>query len=51
MRSHLLSREKHDDLRKEIDDLGPFQIDTQDNFASDIANDANSKHKTLGREL
>ena len=51
MRSHLLSREKHDDLRKEIDDLDPFQIVTQDNFASDIANNANSKHETLGREL
>jgi hypothetical protein len=51
MRSHLLSREKHDDLRKEIHDLSPFQIVTQDNFASDIANNTNSKHEKLGQEL
>ena len=51
MPSHLLSREKHDDLRKEIHDLSPFQIITQDNFASDIANNANSKHEKLGQEL
>jgi len=48
MRSHLLSREKHGNLRKEIDDLCPFQIVTQDNFASDIANNANNKHEKLG---
>ena len=51
IRSHLLSREKHGDLRKEIDNLSSFQIVTQENFASDIAANANSKHETLGQEL
>jgi len=51
MRSHLLSREKRSDLRKKIDKLGPFQVVTQDNFASDMANNANSEHETLGQEL
>ena len=51
MRSHLLPREKHDDLRKRIHELGPFQIVTQHNFASDMADNANSKHESLGWDL
>ena len=51
MRSHLLSREKHGNLRKKIDELGPFQIVTQDSFASDIVNNTNSECKKLGQEL
>jgi hypothetical protein len=51
MRSHLLPREKHGDLRKMIDVLGPFQNVTQQNFASDIADNANSEHEKLGRDL
>jgi hypothetical protein len=51
MRSHLLPREKHGNLRKKIDELGPFQIVTQDNFASGIVDDTNSKREKLGQEL
>ena len=51
MRSHLLPREKHGNLRKKIDELGPFQIITQDNFVSDIVNNSNNKHEMLGKEL
>jgi hypothetical protein len=51
MQSHLLPREKHGNLRKKIDELGPFQIITQDNFVSDIVNNSNNKHKMLGKEL
>ena len=51
MRSHLLPREKHGNLRKKIDELGPFQIITQDNFVSNIVNNSNNKHKVLGKEL
>jgi hypothetical protein len=51
MRSHLLPREKHNDLRKTIDVLGPFQNVTQQNFDSDIANNAKNEHESLGQEL
>jgi hypothetical protein len=51
MRSHLLPREKHGNLRKEIDELGPFHIITQDNFASSIVDNTNRKHEMLGQEL
>jgi len=51
MRSHLLPREKHGNLRKKIDELGPFQIVTQDSFASDIVNNTNSECEKLGQEL
>jgi hypothetical protein len=51
MRSHLLPREKHNDLRTKIAELGPFQIVTQDNFASGIVDNTNSKRETLGQEL
>ena len=51
MQSHLLPREKHSNLRKKIDELGPFQIITQDNFASDIVDNSNNKREMLGQEL
>ena len=51
MRSHLLPREKHGNLRKEIDELGPFHIVTQDNFASGIVDNTNRKCEMLGQEL
>jgi hypothetical protein len=51
MRSHLLPREKHGNLRKEIDVLGPFHIITQDSFASSIVDNTNSKHIKLTRDL
>jgi len=31
--------------------LGPFQIVTQENFASGIVDNTNSKHEELGQEL
>jgi len=51
MWSHLLPREKHGNLRKEIDELSPFHIVTQDSFASGIVNNTNSKHVKLARDL
>ena len=51
MRSHLLSREKHGSLRKKIDKLSPFQIIIQDNFASGIIDNTNSKCEKLSWEL
>jgi hypothetical protein len=51
MRSHLLPREKHGNLRKQIDELGPFQIVTQDDFASGIVDNTNSKREKLGQML
>ena len=51
MRSHRLPREKHNDLRTKIAELGPFQIVTQDNFASGIVDNTNSDREKLGREL
>ena len=51
MRSHLLPREKHGNLREKIDVLGPFQIVTQENFASGIVDNTNSKREELGQEL
>jgi hypothetical protein len=49
--SHLLPREKHGNLRKEIDELGPFHIVTQDSFASSIVDNTNSKRVKLTRDL
>ena len=51
MRSHLLPREKHGNLRKEIDELGPFHIVTQDSFASGIVDNTNSKRVKLAGDL
>ena len=51
MQSHLLPRKKHSNLRKKIDELGPFQIITQDNFVSDIVNNSNNKREMLSKEL
>ena len=51
MQSHLLPREKHGNLRVKIDTLGPFQIVTQDDFASSIVDNTNGKHERLGQEL
>jgi hypothetical protein len=51
IRSHLLPREKHGNLRKEIDELGPFHIITQDSFASGIVDNTNSKRVKLAGDL
>jgi len=51
MRSHLLPREKHCNLREKIDGIGPFQIVTQEDFSSGIVNNTNSECEKLSWEL